>query len=171
MGFKFPLVKKPQSTFLLWKQVLKLRWIWKFENKKRLKNQTSSSKLLQELKLAILKIKWEPVCNTKVCLLYMGLLKLDLNGGLFISLSPYKVKEETSWSSLCIFNFSYYNNLSSMLLHTNSDDQLYIYVNVKFQINLHFMDMKRHMLICLFISMLVDRKKEWDGYGIWKCFI
>jgi hypothetical protein len=26
------------------------------------------------------------------------------------------------------------------------------------------MDMKRHMLICLFISMLVDRKKEWNGY-------
>jgi len=26
----------------------------------------------------------------------MGLLKLDLNGGLLISLSPYKVKKETS---------------------------------------------------------------------------
>jgi len=29
---------------------------------------------------------------------------------------------------------------------------------------MHFMDMKRQMLICLFIYMLVDRKKEWGGY-------
>jgi hypothetical protein len=99
--------------------------VWK---QKRLKNQASFSKLLQELKLAILKIKWEPLANTKLCLLYMGLLKLDLNGGLLISLFPYKVKEETSWSSLCLFYFSYYNNLRSTLLHTNSDDQLYIYI-------------------------------------------
>jgi hypothetical protein len=27
-------------------------------------------------------------------------------------------------------------------------------------INIHFMDMKRHMLICFFISMLVDREKN-----------
>jgi len=26
------------------------------------------------------------------------------------------------------------------------------------------MDMKRSMLICFFISMLVDKEKEWDGY-------
>jgi hypothetical protein len=26
------------------------------------------------------------------------------------------------------------------------------------------MDMKIHMLICFFISMLVDRKKEWGSY-------
>jgi hypothetical protein len=26
------------------------------------------------------------------------------------------------------------------------------------------MDMKRHMLISFFTSMLVDRKKEWGGY-------
>jgi hypothetical protein len=26
------------------------------------------------------------------------------------------------------------------------------------------MDMKRHMLIFFFISMLVDREKEWDSY-------
>jgi hypothetical protein len=26
---------------------------------------------------------------------------------------------------------------------------------------IHFMDMKRHMVICFFISMLVDREKEW----------
>jgi hypothetical protein len=26
------------------------------------------------------------------------------------------------------------------------------------------MDMKRHMLICFFISMLVDGKKEWGSY-------
>jgi hypothetical protein len=26
-------------------------------------------------------------------------------------------------------------------------------------INIRFMDMKRHMLICFFISMLMDRKK------------
>jgi hypothetical protein len=27
-----------------------------------------------------------------------------------------------------------------------------------------FMDMKRLMLICFFISMLVDREKEWNNY-------
>jgi hypothetical protein len=32
------------------------------------------------------------------------------------------------------------------------------------EINMHFMNMKRHMLICFFISMLVDRKKERGGY-------
>jgi hypothetical protein len=26
------------------------------------------------------------------------------------------------------------------------------------------MDMKRHMLICFFISMLVDREKKWNSY-------
>ncbi len=26
------------------------------------------------------------------------------------------------------------------------------------------MDMKRHMLICFFISMLVDREKKWSNY-------
>jgi hypothetical protein len=26
------------------------------------------------------------------------------------------------------------------------------------------MDIKKHMLITLFIFMLVDRKKEWDSY-------
>jgi hypothetical protein len=26
------------------------------------------------------------------------------------------------------------------------------------------MDMKRHVLICSFISMLVDRKNEWNSY-------
>ncbi len=30
--------------------------------------------------------------------------------------------------------------------------------------NTHFMDMKRHMLICFFISMLVDSKKEQGSY-------
>jgi len=54
------------------------------------------------------------------------------------------------------------------MLCTTSDDQLFfsplcfqgfiiIYVNVK--INIHFIDMKRHMLICLFISMLMDFEK------------
>jgi hypothetical protein len=28
------------------------------------------------------------------------------------------------------------------------------------------MEMKRHMLICFFISMLVDRGKEWGIYNI-----
>ncbi len=28
------------------------------------------------------------------------------------------------------------------------------------------MDMKRHMLIYFFMSMLVDRKKEWDSYKL-----
>jgi hypothetical protein len=32
------------------------------------------------------------------------------------------------------------------------------------KINIHFMDMKRDMLICFFISMLVDKEKEWGGY-------
>jgi hypothetical protein len=31
-------------------------------------------------------------------------------------------------------------------------------------INIHFMDMKRHMLICFVISMLMDRKKKWGSY-------
>jgi hypothetical protein len=26
------------------------------------------------------------------------------------------------------------------------------------------MDMKKHMLICSFISMLVNREKDWDSY-------
>jgi hypothetical protein len=26
------------------------------------------------------------------------------------------------------------------------------------------MDMKRHMLICFFTSMLMDKEKEWGGY-------
>jgi hypothetical protein len=34
------------------------------------------------------------------------------------------------------------------------------------------MDMKKHLLIYFFISMLVDREKEWDNYKmeivIWK---
>jgi hypothetical protein len=28
------------------------------------------------------------------------------------------------------------------------------------------MDMKRHMIICFLISMLVDREKEWDSYKL-----
>jgi hypothetical protein len=28
------------------------------------------------------------------------------------------------------------------------------------------MDMKKHMLICFFICMLVDRGKEWVGYKV-----
>jgi hypothetical protein len=32
------------------------------------------------------------------------------------------------------------------------------------QINIHFIDMKRHMLIFIFIFMLVDRKKERGSY-------
>jgi len=28
------------------------------------------------------------------------------------------------------------------------------------------MDMKRRMLICFFLSMLVDKKKEWNSYKI-----
>jgi hypothetical protein len=36
-----------------------------------------------------------------------------------------------------------------------------IYVNVKFNLNnINIMDMKRHMLICLFISKLMGKKKE-----------
>jgi hypothetical protein len=31
-------------------------------------------------------------------------------------------------------------------------------------INLHFMGMKRHILIYFFICMLVDREKELDSY-------
>ncbi len=34
------------------------------------------------------------------------------------------------------------------------------------EINIHFMDMKRHMLICFFISMLVDRKNHWSSYKL-----
>jgi hypothetical protein len=30
--------------------------------------------------------------------------------------------------------------------------------------NISFVDMKRHMLICFFMSMLVDREIEWDSY-------
>jgi hypothetical protein len=52
------------------------------------------------------------------------------------------------------------------------DDQLYIYIflyvfiwflinhHYLCQCNIHFMDMKRHMLICFFISMLIDRGKK-----------
>jgi len=36
-----------------------------------------------------------------------------------------------------------------------------IYVNVK-----NSMDMKRHMVIWFFISMLVDREKEWNSCKI-----
>jgi hypothetical protein len=32
------------------------------------------------------------------------------------------------------------------------------------EINIHFMNMKRHMLMCFFISMLVDRKKKRSSY-------
>jgi len=32
------------------------------------------------------------------------------------------------------------------------------------EINIHFMDMKKHLLIYFFISMLVDMEKEWDNY-------
>jgi hypothetical protein len=62
--------------------------------------------------------------------------------------------------------------LSFVLLCTTSDDQLFfspyvfiwfliihiIYVNVKFNFNfnIHFVDMKGHMLICFFIFMLMD---------------
>jgi hypothetical protein len=28
------------------------------------------------------------------------------------------------------------------------------------------MDMKKHMLICFFISILVDREKEWGSYKV-----
>jgi hypothetical protein len=31
---------------------------------------------------------------------------------------------------------------------------------------MHFMDMKRHILFCFFISMLMDREKEWGSYKI-----
>jgi hypothetical protein len=33
-------------------------------------------------------------------------------------------------------------------------------------INIHLMNMKRHMLIYFFIFMLVDREKEWGSYKI-----
>jgi hypothetical protein len=32
------------------------------------------------------------------------------------------------------------------------------------QINIHFMEMKRHMLICFLICILMDREKEWDSF-------
>jgi hypothetical protein len=32
------------------------------------------------------------------------------------------------------------------------------------QINIHFMYMKRHMLIFFLISILMDREKEWDSF-------
>ncbi len=66
-------------------------------------------------------------------------------------------------------------NLSFALLRTTSDNQLYIFLcfqtifnnSLLFMsmsnlilINIHFVDMERHMLICFFISMLVDREKE-----------
>jgi len=37
-------------------------------------------------------------------------------------------------------------------------------------INIDFVDMERHMLICFFISMLVGREKEWNNYKM-KVFI
>jgi hypothetical protein len=79
-----------------------------------------------------------------------------------------------SWN--CLNNL----NLGSMLLHTTSDNQLFFlsYVPIWFSnssslfmslsnliwINVNIIDMKIHMLICLFISMLVGREKEWGSY-------
>jgi len=34
----------------------------------------------------------------------------------------------------------------------------------KIQINIHFKDLKRQMLICIFTSMPMDREKEWGNY-------
>jgi hypothetical protein len=31
-------------------------------------------------------------------------------------------------------------------------------------ININIMDMKRHILICILISMLVNREKDWGSY-------
>jgi hypothetical protein len=60
-----------------------------------------------------------------------------------------------------------------MLLRTTNDDQLFyfflcfhIFISISnlIQMNTHFMDMKRHMLICFFIFMLVHNKNKWDSY-------
>jgi len=67
-------------------------------------------------------------------------------------------------------------NSSFALLHTTSHDQIFFFplcFHMVFKnsllfmsmsnlilINLHFMDMKRHILIFFFICMLVDREKE-----------
>jgi hypothetical protein len=37
-------------------------------------------------------------------------------------------------------------------------------LNLIYIINIHFMDMKRCMLIIFFIFMLMDREKEWGSY-------
>ncbi len=68
------------------------------------------------------------------------------------------------------------NNLRFALLHTTSQDQLFhfslcfhmvlnnslLFMSMSnlILINLHFMDMKRHMLNFFFICMLIDREKE-----------
>jgi hypothetical protein len=39
------------------------------------------------------------------------------------------------------------------------------------QINIHFIDMKRHMLIFFLISMSMDREKEWGSFKMEVVFI
>jgi hypothetical protein len=53
-------------------------------------------------------------------------------------------------------------SLCSHMLFSNS--LLFMSMSNLILINILFMDMRRHMLISLFISMLMDREKEWDSY-------
>jgi hypothetical protein len=73
-----------------------------------------------------------------------------------------------------------YINLSFTLLRITNDDQLFFFFlcfhmvfnnSLLFMsmsnlvlINMHFKDMKIHMLICFFISILANMEKEWGGY-------
>jgi hypothetical protein len=81
----------------------------------------------------------------------------------------YVQNNEAFWNKL----FKTLIKLNYALLHTINDNQLLLLLfnmafnNLSFFIsmlnliwfNLHFMDMKKHMLIYFFISMLVDREK------------
>jgi hypothetical protein len=46
-----------------------------------------------------------------------------------------------------------------------NNSSLFMSMSNLISININIMDMKRHMLICHFISMLVNKEKKWNSYN------
>jgi hypothetical protein len=132
---------------------------------------------------------WSEVCNSihynvKYVLFIMGSMITFLSKiWLYKMISTYIWKRDVTrlFSSLLLAIIPYHTplfNLGSMLIWTTSDNELFLNDFCMFSygsngsslfmsmsnlvwININILDMKRHMLISLFISMLVGREEEW----------
>jgi hypothetical protein len=94
-----------------------------------------------------------------------------------------KIFEVGSSLRLGLVSSTFASNLSSTFLCTINDNRfcfslflcshmvsfsssLLMSMSNLIWVNINIMDIKKHMLISLFISMLVGKEKEWDGYKI-----